>query len=307
METTTEEKFSEERTEKAIAEFKPNPAFAAASAMIPKNHKDLIEIATTFCKSAMVPKDMQNNPAAVAVAIMFGLELGLSPSQALQNIMVVNGRPSIWGDALKALIVGSGKCEVFDEDPPHKALAQGFGRCRVKRVDGPEPRELEIQFSLDEAKKAGLWGKQGPWQNYPGRMLMYRARSWACRDKFPDILKGMQMREELDDYQIIDARPEIKMPERSQIVQATQVSETGSNAQPAQSAAQPIESQEVDPNQKISAAQRKQLFADLNAAKIDLPKFKLYLKEIGIGSTADITVGQLDGITAWMLKNQKKG
>lgn len=53
---------------------------------------------------------------------------------------------------------------------------------------------------MDDAAKAGLKGKQGPWTQYPKRMMQMRARSWALRDVFPDVLRGMPVAEEVMDY-----------------------------------------------------------------------------------------------------------
>jgi len=53
--------------------------------------------------------------------------------------------------------------------------------------------------SVGDAKLASLWGKQGPWSQYPKRMLKFRARGFWLRDNFGDILKGMRTVEELRD------------------------------------------------------------------------------------------------------------
>jgi hypothetical protein len=52
---------------------------------------------------------------------------------------------------------------------------------------------------MDDAKAAGLLGKQGPWSQYPKRMRQMRARGFALRDVFPDVLKGMPVAEEVMD------------------------------------------------------------------------------------------------------------
>ncbi|GIV50961.1 MAG: hypothetical protein KatS3mg038_1482 [Candidatus Kapaibacterium sp.] len=52
-------------------------------------------------------------------------------------------------------------------------------------------------FRVKDAKLAGLWAKPGPWQQFPHRMLQMRARSWALRDTFPDVLRGVVAAEEL--------------------------------------------------------------------------------------------------------------
>jgi hypothetical protein len=60
-------------------------------------------------------------------------------------------------------------------------------------------RVTTASFSISKAKKAGLWGKAGPWQEYPDRMLKMRARGFAGHDAFPDVLRGVRLAEELQD------------------------------------------------------------------------------------------------------------
>jgi hypothetical protein len=51
-----------------------------------------------------------------------------------------------------------------------------------------------------DAKAAKLWGKSGPWTDYPRRMLKFRARGFVLRDVFGDVLKGLRTAEEVRDY-----------------------------------------------------------------------------------------------------------
>ena len=154
-----------------------------------------------FCKavvnSGLAPKGF-NSPEAVMVAVQHGLELGLPPMQALQSIAVVNGKPVIYGDAALALATSHPAFLDIEE-----TVEGNVATCVVKRRD----RSAVVRtFSEADAKKAGLWGKSGPWQQYPNRMLQMRARSWALRDAFPDALRGLGIREEVQDYQIKQAR-----------------------------------------------------------------------------------------------------
>jgi hypothetical protein len=70
--------------------------------------------------------------------------------------------------------------------------------CSAKRRGYERP--TVVRFSVADAKKAGLWGKTGPWTQYPRRMLQLRARGFALRDAFPDVLKGLVTAEEAHDY-----------------------------------------------------------------------------------------------------------
>jgi hypothetical protein len=60
---------------------------------------------------------------------------------------------------------------------------------------------------MEDAEKAGLKGKQGPWTNYPKRMLQMRARSWCLRDVYPDVLRGVHVAEEAQDLPEKDVTP----------------------------------------------------------------------------------------------------
>ena len=163
--------------------------------LTPQSLEAAMEMANMLAKSNMVPKDYVGNPGNIIVAIQWGAEIGLPPLQAMQNLAVINGRPALWGDAVMALVRGSGLLEDLRED-----ITDQGATCTVKRR-GEQP--VSRHFSVEDAKRAGLWNKQGPWQQYPKRMLQMRARSWAIRDVFTDVLKGINVREILEDDEAI--------------------------------------------------------------------------------------------------------
>lgn len=157
----------------------------------PTNLHDAMEFAQMLSKSSLVPKDYQGNPGNIVVALQWGAEIGLQPLQAMQSIAVINGRPAIWGDAMLALVRGSGQLEYIHEDPTDDGCT-----VRLKRKGEPE---AERTFTKEDAKKAGLASKQGPWAQYPKRMMQLRARAFALRDVFPDVLRGVFIAEEAQD------------------------------------------------------------------------------------------------------------
>lgn len=159
--------------------------------LTPQNIEEALRMADMMAKSSIVPKDYQGNPGNVLVAIQWGAELGLPPLQAMQNLAVINGRPALWGDAVIAIVRGSGLLDSIQED-----IAGDAATCTVTRK-GEAP--VTRTFSMEDAKKAGLSGKQGPWSQYPKRMLQMRARAWALRDVFPDVLRGVSVAEEAQD------------------------------------------------------------------------------------------------------------
>lgn len=177
------------------------------AALIPQDIEQAYRIASAFAGSGMVPSAFANKPEACFVAIMAGAEVGLPPFQAMQSFAIINGRPSMWGDALVAVIRNQGFTmkEWF--------VGEGddmVAHCAITRPDNGEVTLGE--FSVADARKAGLWSKAGPWQTSPKRMLKMRARAFAIRDGAADVLRGFQVREEVDDYQAIETAPAKQAP-----------------------------------------------------------------------------------------------
>jgi hypothetical protein len=169
------------------------PVSKAGVDMTPRTLDDAFRFADILSTSSIVPKDYQGNPGNILVAIQWGAEIGLPPLQAMQNIAVINGRPAIWGDAMIALVRGSGALTSIVEDIADDGQS---ATCTVtRRNEDPVSRT----FTMEDAKIAGLLGKLGPWKQYPRRMLQMRARAWVLRDVFPDVLKGVYVAEEAQD------------------------------------------------------------------------------------------------------------
>lgn len=160
--------------------------------MTPTTLDEAMQYAKLIADSEMVPKDFRGKTGNVLVAIQMGDEVGLKPLQALQSIAVINGRPSIWGDAVPGLCQTSPHYEwhreFYDED---KQAAV----CIVKRKGAPEHR---YEFSMKDVVAGGYDKKQGPWQTERRRMMQMRARR-AFRDQFPDALKGLSIAEDVMD------------------------------------------------------------------------------------------------------------
>ena len=157
----------------------------------PRSLAEAMEFAKIIASSDMVPKDYINKPGNVLVAVQTGAELGLKPMQSLQGISVINGRPGVWGDAMWALVISHPEFEDVQEDKHDTHCTVTLKRRGRSAV--------VTTFTMEDAKKAGLAGKQGPWQTAPKRMLQMRARAFAARDLFADALKGIKSIEELRD------------------------------------------------------------------------------------------------------------
>lgn len=182
----------------------PSPALSVARAqpmgLQLSSIKDMFEFARMVVGTDFAPKGF-NTPEKVLVAIQYGAEVGLNPLQALQSIAVINGRPSLFGDAMLGLV---------KSHPSFVSISERYvgsdddlrAECTVTRRGEPP---VTRDFSVRDAKRANLWGKQGPWIAYPQRMLLFRARGFALRDSFPDALKGLILAEEAMDTPVADA------------------------------------------------------------------------------------------------------
>jgi hypothetical protein len=160
---------------------------------------DLKEFAETAVRSGTAPKKMEVGQAMMA--IQAGLERGLGPLGGLQACVVINGVLSWRGWAAKGFIQQSGLvvpgtfhsgCEGSIENR-RESVAVGFATAKRKGYDAPFRRE----FSVADAKRAGLWGKDGPWQTAAAAMLEWRAIGALARFEFPEILGGIPIAEEV--------------------------------------------------------------------------------------------------------------
>lgn len=178
-----------------------------------KSIEEKFRWASAYLKGGMVPASYKN-PTQVMVGLEYARELEVPPLVGIRNIAVIKGTPSIWGELPLALVKRSGKLEsksefCFDKDLKKicwengNITAEVYGAyCRTMRVGDED--ELETWFTLDDAKRAGLLGRDNVWKTYPRRMLQMRARSQNLKDNFPDVLLGLSIAEY--DWNVIPSR-----------------------------------------------------------------------------------------------------
>lgn len=161
--------------------------------MNPQSLDEAMRFAEMLAASKLVPSAYKDKPADVLVACQWGAEIGLPPLQALQSIAVINNVPSVWGDAVVGLVRGSGVCEYINQDWDEETKT---ATCTVKRKGEPEQVRT---FSREDANLAGHMNKDTYKKNLR-RMLSIRARTFALRDVFADVLRGLKVAEEVMDY-----------------------------------------------------------------------------------------------------------
>lgn len=126
--------------------------------------------------------------AAVFAAVTYGQEIGFSPMQAIQSIDVIQGKPTLSAQGMKALVLSKGG-KIRDLEWSDKICTLEGDREGFKQT---------ASFSMQDAQQMGLLSKDN-WRRMPKLMLYARAVSILCRNLWADYLKGFYSTEEMRD------------------------------------------------------------------------------------------------------------
>ena len=186
------------------------------------------EIARYAAKTEMVPKQYRGKFEDCLIAMQYGAEIGIPPLSALQCVAVINGRPGVFGDGFLGVVMaartyrGHKEYYVTADGEETNALSQvDYTRDETRAVAAFYRRGLDApfvaEFSIADAKRARLWNKDGPWREYPARMLKWRAREYAARDAFAPELRGIAIAELIEaDGEPFEAPPILAPVRRSE-------------------------------------------------------------------------------------------
>lgn len=163
----------------------------------PQSFDEAWKVSDLLANSSFVPSTFKGKPQDVMAAIALGKELGFPTMQSLQNIAVINGRPTIWGDLFRALILSRPDLLKFDETF-HEETQTANCHIRRRMKNGIE-MSFYGSFSVEDARNAGLLGKDN-YKKHLKRMLKHRALGFCGRDAYADALKGIGLAEEQQDY-----------------------------------------------------------------------------------------------------------
>jgi hypothetical protein len=144
-------------------------------------------------------------PAQAYVVLMTGHDLGLSPSQALRGVHVIENKPSPSADTLHAVCLASPVCEYFR----HVETTAEQSTWETKRVGEPPERGT---YTIQEARTAGLIKPKGNWEKHPRRMLKARAKAFLARDVYPDLTLGLYTPDELRETERVSVERVEELP-----------------------------------------------------------------------------------------------
>lgn len=150
----------------------------------------IAELAAQVASTDFVPKGLRDKPAAITAAILFGRELAMPPMHALSNIHMVEGKPTLAAETMRAMVLAAG----------HEL---GYGEvsgsvCEVKGRRSGASEWTIVRWTIADAQRAGVANK-GVWKSYPRQMLTARATAELCRMIFPDVTHNIRATEELED------------------------------------------------------------------------------------------------------------
>lgn len=245
----------------------------------PQTWPEMLKFAEMVSKTNFAPKDFQGKPEACAIAMLYGRQLGVGGLQAIQNIAVINGRPSVYGDLFWAIIINHPDFVDVEEKSDDKSAWVKLTR----RNRSPK----EATFTQQDAVTAGLWKKAGPWTNYPSVMMLWRARTFAGRFLFADALRGMTSSHEAEDFQ-------------GETIEGT----VSANATPAPNTAP---EQKKDQQAKITQDQARDFGKAWKASGYAMAEAKEALKRIcGVESSLDIPAARYQDAMDWAATVQEQ-
>lgn len=152
---------------------------------------DVVRLAEKISGTEFVPKGIRDSVPATAAAMLYGREVGLPPMTALSAIHVIDGRPAMSAEAMRALVFAAGHELVFDE-------TTGAVCTMRARRSGSSSWSAPFSWTLDMARAANLTRREN-WARYPRAMLIARCTTDLCRMVFPDVIHGLRSLEEIGD------------------------------------------------------------------------------------------------------------
>ncbi len=166
------------------------------------------ELASQVAGTEFVPVAIRQKPAAITAAILFGRELEMPPMQALSQVHVVEGRPSLSAEHMRAMVLSAGHELSYDLSVPMQVTATGRRWIGRNPINGTPTygAPTAVTWNIAMAERAGLLGKNN-WKRHPRQMLEARATAELCRLIFADVTHGLPSVDELEDGDLYDESP----------------------------------------------------------------------------------------------------
>jgi hypothetical protein len=187
-------------------------------------------MARALCSSSVVPEAYRGNIANVLVAMEYANRLGASVLAVMQNLDVINGRPSLRSTFLIGTVNACGRFTPIRFRFQGEEGKDSWG-CRAVAKDRESGEEcVGPLVTIALAKSEGWYAKNGSkWKTIPELMLMYRSAGWWTRVFAPELSLGLHTSDEVEDLSAYPGRStgadELNQALRPAVVEGTPVEE----------------------------------------------------------------------------------
>lgn len=156
------------------------------------------QMAKALSSSTIVPQTFQRNDANCLIAISQAQKFNIDPLIVMQNLYVIQGKPTWKSSFLIAMINNSGK---YDMELQFEEAEKGGKPYSCKCWTTKDGRRIDgITVTMDMADAEGWTKKNGTkWKTLPQLMLRYRAASFFANLNCPEITSGLYTKEEMLD------------------------------------------------------------------------------------------------------------
>lgn len=242
-----------------------------------RDYDDLHSQAVAFASSTYFGQGMRASQAVTK--ILAGKELGMTPMASMTGIYLVKGKIQIGATALAAVVQNS---ERYD----YRIIDLTDERCELRFIVDGEPREPTSVFTIQQARTAGLAGKDN-WKAYPQNMLFARAMSNGVKWHCPGLLAGMPVYTEADD---LEPAPAVAYSGPADDLTAPMIVE----AEVVEAAPQ------ADPEPPATLGQQAAIAGMVETSGIDPEAVAMKFTAIGIDDPEELSAAQADDLIEWL-------
>jgi hypothetical protein len=177
-----------------LATTQTQPPMQAFSSM--SNFEIAQRMAKALAESDLVPQIYRGKLSNCLVALEISQRCQASVLMVMQNLHIIQGKPS-WSS--QYIIAALNSCGKFS--PLRFKINEGKTECIAYAIELRTGETLEgPSVSIDLAKAEGWYDKNGSkWKTMPEMMLRYRSASFFGKLYAPEILMGLQTKEENED------------------------------------------------------------------------------------------------------------
>ena len=211
-------------------------------------------IGSALCQTSFVPTHFRGKPEEAAAAILYGDEIGFTPTQAMQNLYVISGKPAMYARSMVALVMSKGH-EVWTVEKSDAKVVVAGRRRGSSHV-------IEETWTSGRAQKAGYTNNK-KYLTDPQAMLYARAASDVCRQIAPDALAGIAYSAE--EMELAEEQPTTTVRRAPAKAQRAKAPEPDLEPATPEQVAEDAPAPDVD---GITDAQMKMLHASFNEAGI---------------------------------------